>query len=176
LEKRLRINNFIRVSEVTVIDETGKQLGVMKILDALKLARERDLDLVEVGPTVQPPIAKIMDYGKYMYQQERLKKAGPKQKDQETKTVRIGFKTGIHDLNVRLKQIHEFLGEGHLVKVELTLRGREKAPQIAEMGRAKLLAFLQTITEPIIMQDQPRRGPYGWVVMIRKDKKASPSK
>lgn len=159
--------------EVKVIDEAGQQLGVMKTLDALKLARERDLDLVEVGPTMLPPIAKILDYGKYMYQQERLKKAGPKQKDQETKTVRIGFKTGIHDLSFKAKQIHEFLNEGSLVKVELTLRGREKAPHIAEMGRGKLLAFLQTLTEPIIMQDQPKRGPYGWVVMIRKDKKAT---
>lgn len=159
--------------EVKVIDEAGQQLGIMKTLDALKLARERELDLVEVGAAMQPPIAKIMDYGKYMYQQERLAKGKPKQKDQETKTVRIGFKTGIHDLNVMAKRIHEFLNEGHLVKVELTLRGREKAPQIAEMGRGKLLAFLQTLTEPIILQDQPKRGPYGWVTMIRKDKKAS---
>ncbi len=169
--KRLRVNNQIRTPEVQVIGEKGEQLGVMQILDALKLAREQELDLVEVGPQAQPPITKIMDYGKYMYQKERQeKKSGPKQKEQETKTVRVGFKTGIHDLTFKAKKADEFLNEGHIVKVELTLRGREKG--LADMGKQKLRDFLTKIAEPFITQGDPKRSPYGWVMMIQKDKKA----
>ena len=156
-----------------MIGEKGEQLGVMQILDALKMAREQELDLVEVGPTAQPPICKLMDYGKYMYQKERQeKKTGVKQKEQETKTVRVGFKTGIHDLTFKAKKAMEFLNEGHIVKVELTLRGREKG--LAEMGRKKLGEFLTHITEPFTTQGDPKRSPYGWVIMIQKDKKITP--
>jgi len=171
LLKRLRVNNLIRTPQVQVIGEKGEQLGVMAILDALKLARENDLDLVEVGPNTQPPICKIMDFGKYMYQKEKQeKKSGTKVKEQETKTVRVGFKTGAHDIAFKAKKAMEFLNEGHLVKVELTLRGREKG--LAEMGKQKLRTFLQNITEPFVTQGEPRRSPYGWVIMIQKDKKA----
>src|SRR3989344_5082692 len=135
MQKAFRINNQIRALDVTVIDDEGKQLGVMKISDALQLAREKELDLVEVGPNVQPPIAKIMDYGKYIYQKERQeKKAKTKQKEQGLKTVRVGFKTGEHDLQFKSKQVSEFLQEGNVVKIELTLRGREKA--LAHLGKA----------------------------------------
>jgi translation initiation factor IF-3 len=171
VQNRLRINNFIRVPEVQVIGNDGAQLGVMKTSDAMKAALEQNLDLVEVGPNAQPPIVKIMDYGKYVYQKERQeKKSGPKAKAQETKTIRVGFKTGIHDLSFKAKKADEFLGEGHIVKVELTLRGREKA--MAHMGRDKLLAFLKHLTTPIVTQGEPKRGPYGWVIMIQKDKKS----
>ena len=174
LLKRLRINNFIRVPEVKVIGDDGAQLGVMKTSEALKLALEKELDLVEVGPNVQPPIVKIMDYGKYIYQKERQeKKSGTKQKDQETKTIRVGFKTGAHDLEFKAKKAEEFLGEGHSVKVELTLRGREKA--LAHMGKEKLMKFLTQLTTPIVTQGEAKRSPYGWVIMIQKDKKAKPN-
>lgn len=175
MQNRLRINNFIRVPEVQVIGDDGTQLGTMKTSDAMKLALEKNLDLVEVGPNTQPPIVKIMDYGKYVYQKERQeKKSGQKQKAQETKTVRVGFKTGIHDLAFKAKKADEFLGEGHIVKVELTLRGREKA--MAHMGKEKLALFLKQLTVPIITQGEPKRSPYGWVVMIQKDKKVPTSR
>ena len=168
--KALRVNNQIRTPQVQVIGETGEQLGVMSVLDALKQARTSDLDLVEVGPNTQPPIGKIMDYGKYMYQKvKQEKKSGTRLKEQETKTVRVGFKTGIHDLTFKAKKADEFLDEGHIVKVELTLRGREKG--LAEMGKKKLGEFLTRIAGPYITQGDPRRSPYGWVIMIQKDKK-----
>ncbi len=171
MEKRLRINNFIRVPEVSVIDEAGKQIGIMKLSEAMKLALDQELDLVEVGPNAQPPIAKIMDYGKYRYQKERQeRKSGSRPKEQETKTIRVGFKTGTHDMLVKAKKADEFLGDGHLVKVELTLRGREKA--MAHLGLPKLKGFLTTLTQPFTSQGEPKRGPYGWVVMIQPDKKA----
>ena len=170
MQKPFRVNNQIRILEVTVIDDQGKQLGKMRTFDALQMAKERGLDLVEVGPNVQPPIAKIMDYGKYIYQKERQeKKAKNKQKDQELKTVRVGFKTGNHDLNFKASHVNELLEEGHMVKIELTLRGREKA--LSHIGREKLDKFLKTITEPHIMGDPPKRSPFGWIVVIRKDAK-----
>ncbi len=170
MQKPFRVNNQIRVPEVAVIDNEGKQLGVIKTFDALNLAKERGLDLVEVGPNVQPPIAKIMDYGKYMYQKERQeKKAKTKQKEQETKTVRVGFKTGIHDLTFKSEKISEFLREGNIVKIELTLRGREKS--LSHMGREKLENFLKMIAEPYLINEPPKRSPFGWLVMIRRDNK-----
>lgn len=153
-----------------VIDSDGKQLGVMKTLDALRLARDRDLDLVEVAPTAQPPIAKIMDYGKYMYAKAKEEKARPKVKAQQTKAVRVGFKTGIHDLLFKAKKADEFLADGNWVKVELTLRGREKA--FPERGLAQLEEFLTHVKTPVVRQSHPQRGPYGWILVIQKDKKA----
>jgi len=165
--KQLRVNNQIRVPEVQVIDEDGKQLGVMKTFDALKLAREKDLDLAEVGPNVKPPIAKIMDYGKYMYRKERQeKKSGPKQKEQERKTVRVGFKTGNHDLEFKAKKVEEFLNEGHIVKLELTLRGREKA--LAQLGKERLHNFIKFIKVEFAVQEAVKRSPFGWTITIKK--------
>src|SRR3989338_4010682 len=141
----------------------------MKIFDALQLAKSKDLDLVEVGPNVQPPIAKIMDYGKYIYRKEKQERGITKQKDQEIKTVRVGFKTGAHDLKFKSEQIDKFLRDGHPVKIELTLRGREKS--LAHMGKEKLETFLKLISEPYVIQGPPSRSPYGWLTVIRKDKK-----
>jgi translation initiation factor IF-3 len=172
MQKHLRTNNQIRVPEVQVIDDTGSQLGNMKTFDALQLARSKGLDLVEVSPSQSVgrlPIAKIMDYGKYMYRKEKQEKSATKQKDQEIKTVRVGFKTGVHDLKFKSEQVDEFLKDGHPVRVELTLRGREKA--LAHMGREKLDTFLKLISEPHTTDGNPTRSPYGWLVLIRKDKK-----
>ncbi|HZZ99314.1 MAG TPA: translation initiation factor IF-3, partial [Candidatus Paceibacterota bacterium] len=155
---------------VQVIDPEGKQLGTLGIKEALSLAKEHDLDLVEVGPNAQPPICKIMDYGKYIYQKERQEKksGGAKKQKQEQKTVRVGFKTGSHDANFKADQVCEFLKEGHSVKIELTLRGREKA--LAQLGRQKLEQFLASITEPYTVQDAIKRSPFGWIVLIKKEK------
>mgnify|MGYP001596417055 CR=1 FL=1 len=165
--KHLRVNNQIRLPELQVIDEEGKQLGTMKTVDAMKLAQEKGLDLVEVGPNVSPPIAKIMDYGKYVYRKERQeKKGGPKTKEPERKTVRVGFKTGAHDLQFKARQVGEFLKEGHIVKIELTLRGREKA--LAHMGKDKLANFLKFIAEEFSVQEGVKRSPFGWTTIIKK--------
>ena len=168
--RELRVNHQIRIPEVQVIDRDGKQLGVMKTFDAQKLAKDQDLDLVEVSPNAVPPIAKIMDYGKYMYTKSKEEKARPKVKEQLTKAVRVGFKTGIHDLLFKAKKADEFLNDGNLVKVELTLRGREKA--FPQRGLQQLETFLTKISVPFTRQREPMRGPYGWVLVIQKDKKA----
>ena len=168
MQKHLRVNNQIKIPEVQVIDEQGNQLGILPIFKALQLAYEKDLDLVEVGPQMKPPIAKIMDYGKYMYRKERQEKGGTKQKDQEMKTVRVGFKTGAHDLKFKSEKVTEFLKEGRPVKIELTLRGREKA--LAHLGREKLENFLKLVSEPFSTQGPPSRSPFGWITVIRKVK------
>ena len=163
MKQQLNINNRIRARELQVIDEEGNQLGVMLIQDALRLAKEKNLDLVEVSPQMQPPIAKIMDYGKYMYRKERQERRS-KPKVQERKTVRVGFKTGTHDLDFKAKQVQDFLNEGHIVKIELTLRGREKA--LANMGKQKLEQFL-TKFENFSVQEGVKRSPFGWIIIIK---------
>lgn len=167
MSKQLRSNNQIRVLEISVIDHEGKQLGVMKTQDALRLAQDNDLDLVEVGPNSNPPIAKIMDFGKYMYRKERQeRKSATKVKKEERKTVRVGFKTGAHDLQFKAKQISEFLKEGHSVKVELTLRGREKG--LAAMGKDKLIKFLGYISEKYSVLEEIKKSPFGWITIIKR--------
>lgn len=170
-ERRLRINHQIRVPEIQVIDVDGKPLGAMPTYEALRRANEQNLDLVEVGPTAKPPLAKIMDYGKYMYQQEkkgRGQKAG-KTVAQEVKTVKIGFRTEAHDRAVRAGQVDKFLHKGHRVRVELTLRGREKA--MADLGRQKLEEFLKLISQPHVIDDPIKRFPGGLGLLVRPDKK-----
>ncbi|MEK7603998.1 MAG: translation initiation factor IF-3 [Patescibacteria group bacterium] len=164
MQKQLNINNRIRAREVQVIDEKGNQLGTLSIQEALQLAREKNLDLVEVSPQVQPPIAKIMDYGKYMYRKEKQEKK-IKPKAQERKTVRVGFKTGAHDMDFKAKQISDFLNDGHIVKVELTLRGREKA--LAHMGKQKLEQFLTKLGN-FSAEDNIKRSPFGWIIVIKR--------
>ena len=170
-EKRLRLNNQIRDPQIQVIDYDGKQLGVMPTHEALRLANERGFDLVEVGPTAKPPIAKIIDYGKYMYQKEKRERSGKTSKSsaQEIKAVRVGFRTGAHDLGIRAGQVDKFLQKGHRVKIELTLRGREKS--MADMGREKLESFTKMLTEPFTLEEHAKRSPFGFVILVRPEHK-----
>lgn len=170
-EKRLRINHQIRESQVQVIDSDGKQLGIMPTYEALRLANEQNLDLVEVGPMAKPPLVKILDYGKYMYQKEKKERGqkGNKSTSQEVKTVKIGFRTEKHDLGVRASQADKFLQKGYRVRLEITLRGREKA--MADLGRTKLQDFLKLISQPHAIDDQIKRFPGGFGVMVKPEKK-----
>lgn len=169
--KRLRLNNQIREPQIQVIDADGKQLGAIPTHEALRLANERGLDLVEVGPLAKPPIAKIMDYGKYMYQKEKKEKGGKAHKNptNEIKTVRVGFTTGTHDLSVRAGQTDKFLKLGHRVKIEMPLRGREKS--MPDVGREKLDSFLKFISEPFAQEETIKRTPFGLGVLIKPGKK-----
>lgn len=127
---RYRVNQYIRIPEVQVIDDEGVLRGVMPTAEALALARERGLDLVEVNPTQRPPITKIMDFGQFQYKQQKLAQAQKaKAKKIEIKGIRISLKIGEHDRQVRLKQAIKFLDEGHKVRLEMVLRGRERSRQ-----------------------------------------------
>ncbi len=170
-DRRPRLNNQIREPQIQVIDFDGKQLGVMTVQEALKIANERGFDLVEVGPSAKPPITKVMDYGKYIYQKEKKERRSGTGKStaQEVKTVKIGFKTGVHDLAIRAGQTDKFLQKGYRVKVELTLRGREKG--MADLGRVKLGEFSKFITAPYVVEDAVKRSPSGLGMLIRPDNK-----
>lgn len=168
-EKRLRLNNQIRVPEVQVIGPEGEKMGVMPMHEALKIANERNLDVVEVGPTATPPLVKILDYGKFMYQKERREKqGGGKSASQEVKTVQIGFRTEGHDMQVRASQIDKFLAKGHRVKVEMKLRGREKG--MVPVGRAKMEQFMTIISEPFEAEGPLKGFPGGIGTLIKPSK------
>ena len=124
--KELKINERILAPQVVVIDDENNNLGVISRPEALAMARAKDLDLVEVSPLVEPPICKIMDYGSYKYQKEKQeRKHKAKQKTAETKTIKVSSRISNHDLNLRIEQAKRFLSDGHKVRIELQLRGRE---------------------------------------------------
>jgi len=152
---RIRVNDRIRAREVRVVDEEGGQLGVMPPFEAVKLARERGLDLVEISPTADPPVCKITDYGKYLYQTNKKAHEQRKhQKGSQLKEVKFRPATAEHDYQVRKNQIIRFLGEGHKVKAMIFHRGREMAHQ--EVGRAKMQRLLSEITEFALVEIGPR--------------------
>ena len=126
--KGLRTNEQIRVREIRLVDEEGGASGIMPTVEALKLARERDLDLVEVSPTANPPVCKILNYGKYKFEQEkRLRDSRKNQKALKNKEIRMQPKIGSGDLDTKAKHVQEFLDEGNKVKVTIRFRGRELA-------------------------------------------------
>jgi translation initiation factor IF-3 len=138
-----------------VIDEEGGQLGVMQPYEAVRMAREKGLDLVEISPTADPPVCKITDYGKFLYQQN--KKAHEQRKSSrgsQLKEVKFRPATAEHDYNVRKNQIIRFLGEGHKVRAMIFHRGREMAHQ--EVGRAKMTRLLGEITDYCQIETMPR--------------------
>ncbi len=133
----------------------GEQLGVLQPFEALKIARERGLDLVEISPTAVPPVCKIMDYGRFLYQQN--KKAHEQRKHQkgvQVKEVKFRPSTAEHDYQVRKNQIIRFLGEGHKVKAMIFHRGREMAHQ--EVGRAKMQRLLKDLADHAQVEIPPR--------------------
>ncbi len=122
----LILNEQIRDKEVRLIGENGEQLGIMSSRDALKLAREAELDLVKIAPNAQPPVCKIIDYGKYRYEQARREKeAKKKQKVIEVKEVRLSPNIDDNDLNTKISAARKFIQKGNRVKVTLRFRGRE---------------------------------------------------
>lgn len=126
--KGLRVNEMIRVREVRLIDENGEQKGIVPTIEALKMAREQDLDLVEVSPNANPPVCKILDFGKYRFEQEKkLRDSKKNQKVLKIKEIRMQPKIGSGDLDTKAKHVQEFLDEGDKVKVTIRFRGRELA-------------------------------------------------
>ena len=122
------INERIRDREVRLVSESGEQLGIMSSREALKLAREADLDLVKIAPNAKPPVCKIIDYGKYRYELARKEKeAKKKQKTMEVKEVRLSPNIDTNDLNTKANQARKFITKGDKVKVTLSFRGREMA-------------------------------------------------
>lgn len=136
-QREVRINNRIRAREVRLIDEDGAMIGVMPLSQAQDMARDRDLDLVEVSPMANPPVCKLMDYGRFKYEQRKKENEARKhQKITELREIRMKPRTGEHDIQVKTRKIQEFLAEGDKVKVSVVFRGREMAHP--ELGRVLL--------------------------------------
>lgn len=167
--KKPKINHQIRASEVQVVDSDGQQLGVMPTSKALKLALEAELDLVEIVANTNPPITRILDYGRYMYQKEkkeRESRSAGRSATREIKAVRITFRAGKHDLEIRAKQADKFLQKGHRVKVDLKLRGREKG--MSTMAKEKLDSFFALLETPHTIEGPSKKSPFGLSVLIKK--------
>ncbi len=164
--KKPLINNQIRAKEVRLIDETGKQIGIVSLAEALRFAQERNFDLIQVTEKIEPPVCKIMEYGKYLYwlqkKEKGIKKSG------EIKGVRLGFNISLHDLEVRVDQAEKFLKKGNLVKIEMILRGREKG--LTDFAKEKIKKFLEILGKrvPIKIERELKRGPRGFTMIIAK--------
>lgn len=146
-----RVNERIRVREVRLIDEEGNQKGIIPTLEAIKIAKERDLDLVEVSPNVTPPVCKILDYDKYRFEQDKkLRESRKNQKVLKMKEIRMQPKIGSGDLDVKAKHLQEFLEEGCKVKVTIRFRGRELAH--TDLGYGVMQEVLKRLTIPFIVE------------------------
>lgn len=160
--RKPRINNQIRAPRIRLIDEKGKQLGIIGIIEAQRIAQEREMDLVEVAANAQPPVCRLMDFGKYQY---RIIKASHKPKRVQIKGIRIGLSTSKHDLDFKAKRMEKFLQQGHRVRIEMILRGREKAHQ--DLAREKISDFIKSI-EGIRIEEPIKRAPRGLTIVIKK--------
>lgn len=155
LIKEFRINQQIRSPLLQVITDDGEMLGEMKLEEARAKAQEAGLDLVEVSPKANPPVAKIMDYGRQRYQNEKLlQRQKVKQKKVDIKGIRLSLRISQHDKDVRLKQAKKFLGKGDKLKIELILRGRER--QMKDMARDIIKNFIAELEKEMpITTEQP---------------------
>lgn len=138
----------------------------METAEALRLAQEEGLDLIEIAPTVNPPVCRIMDFGKFKYEREKGEREhGKKQKEVELKGLRIGFTTGKHDLQLRAKQAQKFLQEGNKVRINMRLVGRQKAH--GPLAFQKFNEFLEMVGE-YQLEMPPKRFPQGFIAIITK--------
>ncbi len=146
------INNKIKAPEVRLIDSDGTNVGIVPPSEGIKRANEQELDLVQVTDKADPPVCRVMDFGKFKYEQQKKEKKKRK-KGPEMKGVRLKFNTSPHDLETRAKSAEKFLRNGHKVKIELLLRGREKA--LKDHARGKIHEFLDILRERFDEEDEP---------------------
>ena len=162
-------NEQIRDREIRLIGEDGEQLGIMSARDAMKLAREANLDLVKIAPTAKPPVCKIIDYGKYRYEQARREKeARKKQKTIEVKEIRLSPNIDTNDLNTKVNQARKFVSGGNKVKVAVRFRGRELAH--TAVGKTILEDFAQKLSD-IAVIDKPAKLEGKSMVMFLVEKR-----
>lgn len=160
------MNTQIRAPQVRLITEDGEQIGVVSREEALDRAQKAGLDLVEVSPQVNPPVCKIVDWGKYNYRKTKLAQKNRKnQKGGEVKQIRFGLKIGEHDLDVKLKKITTFLEDGHKVKLSVFFRGREMAHQ--ELGKVLLARAIAKLEHEVVQDQQPLMQGRYMTTMIR---------
>lgn len=155
ISKNLRINEQIKISPIRLIDFDGKQIGITETQEALKRARDYGLDLVEISPFTKPPVCKIMDYGKYKYEQnKKIQKQQKRVKIGEIKGVRISPRINVHDLEVKIKQARQHLEKKNKLKVMLVFKGREFSHQ--DLGKALLLQFASKLADIAQIEQEPK--------------------
>jgi len=174
-DERVRINQSIKAKELRVIGAAGENLGVLPTRDAQALADEAGLDLIEISPTAQPPVAKIMDYGKYQYEtKKKAKEVKAKSHVTETKGMQVKIGTGEHDLNLKAKRVGEWLGEGHRVKIDLFLWGRYKYMEEGFL-KERLERFLKIIPAEYKIADEIKKSPKGFSTTLERAGKPAKS-
>ncbi len=163
-----RTNHSIRAKELRVIGPKGENFGVISLEEALKKAQEFDLDLIEISPSANPPVAKISDFGKYLYEEnKKQKQAKAKAHTVEIKSVQIKLGTGDHDLSLKARKASEWLAEGNRVKLDLFLPGRAKYLE-EKFLRDRIERVLKLVTVPYKVADPAKKSPKGMTVIIEK--------
>jgi translation initiation factor IF-3 len=167
-----RVNRAIRVPEVRLIDEDGAQLGVVSTAEALEMAQARDLDLVEVAANAVPPVCKLLDFGRYKYEQTKKEREAKKhQHNSELKELRLRPRTDDHDLDVRSRAARRFLEEGHKVRLLVRFRGRETAhPEIA---RAQIDRIASSLGDIAVMEQGPAMEGRAMFAVLARSRAAS---
>ncbi|OGF65211.1 MAG: translation initiation factor IF-3 [Candidatus Fischerbacteria bacterium RBG_13_37_8] len=155
MQKNLRTNERIRAKEVRLIDDEGKQIGIINKFQALQMAREKELDLVEVAPQLNPPVCKIMDYGKWLYQQnKKMQQAKKKHKTIQIKEIKFRPRISEHDYQFKKRHIEDFLKDGHKVKVMVLFKGRERA--YSELGRKIVDRLIEELADNVTVETSPK--------------------
>lgn len=161
-------NHQITSKEVRLIDETGENKGIVKTDIALKRAIDLEMDLVVIAQKANPPVARIIDLSKYIYEQEKKERdAKKKQKDKNvTKGVRISIRMSSHDLNIQAQKLDKFLEKGNKIRLEMIMQGREKALQ--DIAHSKIEEFLSMIEQEYKIDQRPQRQPRGLYLLLSK--------
>ncbi|HEY1835204.1 MAG TPA: translation initiation factor IF-3 [Candidatus Saccharimonadales bacterium] len=171
ISKYTRLNAAIQAPQLRVIDEEGKQLGVLTRAEALQLAGEQDLDLVEISPDAKPPVAKVIDWGKYNYQRTKQQQKNKRSaKTLDVKQMRLGLKIGEHDRDVKLGKVAKFLEAGHKVKITVFFRGRELAHK--DLGFKLADTIISQFGETIVVDQQPQLAGKQLSFLIRSNPNA----
>jgi translation initiation factor IF-3 len=169
------MNERIRAREIRVIDDEGQQIGIMPPFEALKKAREKNLDLVEISPSANPPVCRIMDYGKFLYQQEKKEREAKKhQKTIVVKEVKFRINVDDHDYDTKKNHVLRFLGEGDKVKATIFFRGREMTRQ--SLGRGILERLIKDIGDQGIVEFRPRQEGNTLHLILAPNAKKPPEK
>ncbi len=168
MQHRIRINKAINAKELRVVGEEGENFGVLSLADALAKAQEAGLDLIEISPTATPPVAKIMEYGKFQYaEKKKQKEAKSKVQNAETKAIQLTIGTGEHDLSLKAKKAGEWLIEGHRIKIELYLRGRAKYMD-QKFLKERLERILKFIPGDFKVVDEAKKSLKGLTLVIER--------
>ncbi len=169
--KKPLINNQIKAKEVRVIDLDGRQLGIFNLEESLRMAKEKNLDLIQITDKVEPPVCKILDYGKYLYWERKKERGKRGKKTGELKNIRLGFKISDHDLITQAKKAESFFKKNHKIRIEMVLKGREK--NLTSFAEEKIKKFLEILRKTFCLkiEKELKKEGRGLTMMISKNNK-----